>query len=159
MRFADVLEKMGADIIWGPDSITVKGVKGGGRLQGIDVDCGEIPDAAMTLAAVTLVCDGQMVIRNVGSWRVKETERMKAIVCECRKLGCDVVEGEDFCKIRAPKEINDNVLIDTYDDHRMAMTFALVACAGKTVRIRDPGCTKKTFPQYFEFLERIAEFS
>jgi len=157
VAFADVMEKMGAKVTWAPDSITVTrdpDVK----LQGVDVDCDNIPDAAMTLAVAALFAEGPTTIRNVYSWRLKETERMKAIVAECTKLGATVEEFRDYCIIHPPKDnkINDNVLIETYDDHRMAMTFALAACGGVNVNIHDPGCTAKTFPTYFEVLESIA---
>mmetsp|Transcript_13568 Transcript_13568/g.21831 ORF Transcript_13568/g.21831 Transcript_13568/m.21831 type:complete len:482 (+) Transcript_13568:88-1533(+) len=157
VAFANVMEKMGATVTWAPESITVTrdpSVK----LKGVDVDCGKIPDAAMTLAVAALFAEGPTTIRNVYSWRLKETERMKAIVAECTKLGATVEEFEDYCIIHPPKEnkINDNVLIETYDDHRMAMTFSLAACGGVNVIINDPGCTAKTFPTYFEMLESIA---
>lgn len=157
VAFADVMEQMGATVTWAPDSITVTrdpSVK----LKGVDVDCGKIPDAAMTLAVAALFAEGPTTIRNVYSWRLKETERMKAIVAECTKLGATVEEFRDYCIIHPPKDniVNDNVTIETYDDHRMAMTFSLAACAGVNVIIHDPGCTAKTFPTYFEMLEGIA---
>jgi len=157
VAFANVMEQMGATVTWAPESITVTrdpNVK----LKGVDVDCGKIPDAAMTLAVAALFAEGPTTIRNVYSWRLKETERMKAIVAECTKLGATVEEFRDYCIIHPPKEnkINDNVLIETYDDHRMAMTFSLAACGGVNVIIHDPGCTAKTFPTYFEMLESIA---
>ena len=156
VAFANVMEKMGAKVTWAPESITVTrdpDVK----LKGVDVDCGEIPDAAMTLAVAALFAEGPTTIRNVYSWRLKETERMKAIVAECTKLGATVEEFRDYCIIHPPKDnvVNDNVLIETYDDHRMAMTFSLAACAGVNVIINDPGCTAKTFPTYFDMLESI----
>jgi len=157
VAFADVMEQMGATVTWAAESITVTrdpDVK----LKGVDVDCGKIPDAAMTLAVAALFAEGPTTIRNVYSWRLKETERMKAIVAECTKLGGVVEEFRDYCVIHPPKDnvINDNVEIETYDDHRMAMTFSLAACGGVNVIIKDPGCTAKTFPTYFEMLEGIA---
>jgi len=157
VAFADVMEQMGATVTWAPESITVTrdpSVK----LKGVDVDCGKIPDAAMTLAVAALFAEGPTTIRNVYSWRLKETERMKAIVAECTKLGARVEEFEDYCIIHPPEDnkIKDNVLIETYDDHRMAMTFSLAACGGVNVVINDPGCTAKTFPTYFNMLESIA---
>jgi 3-phosphoshikimate 1-carboxyvinyltransferase len=157
VAFANVMEQMGATVIWAPECITVTrdpNVK----LRGVDVDCGKIPDAAMTLAVAALFAEGPTTIRNVYSWRLKETERMKAIVAECTKLGATVEEFRDYCIIHPPKDnkVNDNVTIETYDDHRMAMTFSLAACAGVNVIIHDPGCTAKTFPTYFEMLESIA---
>jgi 3-phosphoshikimate 1-carboxyvinyltransferase len=157
VAFADVMEQMGAKVTWAPESITVTrdpDIK----LKGVDVDCGKIPDAAMTLAIAALFAEGPTTIRNVYSWRLKETERMKAIVAECTKLGGTVEEFRDYCIIHPPKDnkLNDNVLIETYDDHRMAMTFSLAACGGVDVRIHDPGCTAKTFPTYFDLLGEIA---
>lgn len=157
VAFANVMEQMGAKVAWAPESITVTRDPNT-KLKGVDVDCGKIPDAAMTLAVAALFADGPTTIRNVYSWRLKETERMKAIVAECTKLGAKVEEFHDYCIIHPPADnkINDNVLIETYDDHRMAMTFSLAACGGVNVIINDPGCTAKTFPTYFEMLEGIA---
>mmetsp|Transcript_17018 Transcript_17018/g.32393 ORF Transcript_17018/g.32393 Transcript_17018/m.32393 type:complete len:491 (+) Transcript_17018:41-1513(+) len=158
VAFADVMEQMGATVTWAPESITVTRDPNT-KLKGVDVDCGKIPDAAMTLAVAALFAEGPTTIRNVYSWRLKETERMKAIVAECTKLGATVEEFEDYCIIHPPKDnkINENVVIETYDDHRMAMTFSLAACGGVNVIIHDPGCTAKTFPTYFEMLGSIAE--
>jgi 3-phosphoshikimate 1-carboxyvinyltransferase len=115
----------------------------------------------MTLAVVALFAEGPTTIKNVYSWRLKETERMKAIVAECTKLGATVEEFRDYCIIHPPKDnkMNENVLIETYDDHRMAMAFSLAACGekGVPVEINDPKCTAKTFPTYFEFLESVSE--
>jgi 3-phosphoshikimate 1-carboxyvinyltransferase len=157
VAFANVMEQMGAQVTWAPESITVTRDPSV-RLKGVDVDCGKIPDAAMTLAVAALFAEGPTTIRNVYSWRLKETERMKAIVAECTKLGARVEEFKDYCVIHPPKDnkVNDNVLIETYDDHRMAMTFSLAACGGVNVRIHDPGCTAKTFPTYFEMLDSIS---
>jgi 3-phosphoshikimate 1-carboxyvinyltransferase len=156
VAFANVMEQMGATVKWAPESITVTRDPNK-KLKGVDVDCGKIPDAAMTLAVVALFAEGPTTIRNVYSWRLKETERMKAIVAECTKLGAKVEEFRDYCVIHPPKKVNNNVVIETYDDHRMAMTFSLAACAGVNVIINDPGCTAKTFPTYFEMLESIAK--
>ena len=159
VAFATVMEQMGATVTWSADSITVtRDLEKVPKLQGVDVDCGKIPDAAMTLAVAALFAEGPTTIRNVYSWRLKETERMKAIVAECTKLGATVEEYRDYCVIHPPpnNQLNDNVLIETYDDHRMAMTFSLAACGGVNVIINDPGCTAKTFPTYFEVLESIA---
>jgi len=164
VAFANVLEKMGATVEWAPNSITVsRDVAGGQGLVGVDVDCGDIPDAAMTLAVVALFAEGPTAIRNVYSWRVKETERMVAIVTELGKLGIQVEETRDDLVVHPPKKdpktglpvLPAGVAIDTYDDHRMAMVFSLVACAGVPVVINDPGCTSKTFPDYFEKLASI----
>eukprot|EP00218_Dolichomastix_sp_CCMP3274_P016403 CAMPEP_0170142870 /NCGR_PEP_ID=MMETSP0033_2-20121228/8914_1 /TAXON_ID=195969 /ORGANISM="Dolichomastix tenuilepis, Strain CCMP3274" /LENGTH=472 /DNA_ID=CAMNT_0010379263 /DNA_START=8 /DNA_END=1426 /DNA_ORIENTATION=+ len=155
-RFAEVMGMMGAKVEWTERSVTVTGPPKG-ELKGIDVDCIDIPDAAMTLAVVALFADGPTTIRNVGSWRVKETERMIAICTECRKLGADVFEGEDYCVITPPpgNKLNAGVAIDTYDDHRMAMAFALAACGDEKIVINDPTVTKKTFPDYFSVLETV----
>ena len=156
VAFADVMEQMGATVTWAPESITVTRDPNV-QLKGVDVDCGEIPDAAMTLAVAALFAEGPTTIRNVYSWRLKETERMKAIVAECTKLGATVEEYRDYCVIHPPEgnKLNDGVLIETYDDHRMAMAFSLAACGGVDVIINDPGCTAKTFPTYFTMLEGI----
>lgn len=153
--FAKVLGQMGATVTWSPNSINITR-EPGTPLRGVDVDCGDIPDAAMSLASTALFAEGETRIRNVYNWRVKETERMKAIVTELTKLGADVEEGRDYCVIRPPAKINEHVEIDTYDDHRMAMAFSLVACGGVPVIIRDPKCTAKTFPTYFDELSRLS---
>lgn len=124
-------------------------------LRGIDHNCNDIPDAAMTLAVVALFAQGPTAIRGVGNWRVKETERMHAIVTELRKLGATVEEGHDYCVIHPSGQIR-GAAVDTYDDHRMAMAFALAACGSDQIVINDPGCTRKTFPTYFSVLDRVA---
>ena len=144
-RFADVLEKMGANVEWSEREISVSG----SSLNGIDVDMNMMPDAAMTLAVAALFASGQTTIRNIHNWRVKETERLKAVSTELRKLGAEVEEGEDYLVINPPKKIK-NAEIDTYEDHRMAMAFSLAACGDASVTINDPGCVSKTFPEYFE---------
>lgn len=156
VRFAKVMELMGAKVEWSPYSIKITGPPRG-QLKSVDHNCNDIPDAAMTLAVAALFADGQTAIRDVYNWRVKETERMKAIVAELTKLGANVEEGRDYCVITPPKDgkINENVKIETYDDHRMAMAFSLAACAGVPVTILDPGCTRKTFPTYFDVLKTV----
>ena len=144
-RFAEVLEKMGANVEWSEREISVSG----SSLNGIDVDMNMMPDAAMTLAVAALFASGQTAIRNIHNWRVKETERLKAVSTELRKLGAEVEEGEDYLVINPPKKIK-NAEIDTYEDHRMAMAFSLAACGDASVTINDPGCVSKTFPEYFE---------
>jgi len=146
VRFTEVLERMGADISMGDDWISVSQNT---KLKPIDMDLNHIPDAAMTAAVLALFADGPSTIRNVASWRVKETDRLAAMATELRKLGADVAEGKDFLKI-FPKSLKPNVAIDTYDDHRMAMSFSLAALGGVPVRINDPQCVAKTFPEYFE---------
>ena len=144
-RFAEVLEKMGANVEWGEREISVSR----SSLNGIDVDMNMMPDAAMTLAVTALFASGQTAIHNIHNWRVKETERLKAVSTELRKLGSEVEEGEDYLVIIPPKKIQ-NAEIDTYEDHRMAMAFSLAACGDASVTINDPGCVSKTFPRYFD---------
>ncbi|KAJ7962171.1 3-phosphoshikimate 1-carboxyvinyltransferase [Quillaja saponaria] len=160
VKFAEVLEKMGAKVTWTENSVTVYGpqrdASGVKVLQGIDVNMNKMPDVAMTLAVVALFANGPTAIRDVASWRVKETERMIAICTELRKLGATVEEGPDYCVITPPEKLNVTE-IDTYDDHRMAMAFSLAACGDVPVTIKDPGCTRKTFPDYFEVLERFTK--
>ncbi|EFJ51939.1 hypothetical protein VOLCADRAFT_79287 [Volvox carteri f. nagariensis] len=162
VRFAEVMGLLGAKVEWSPYSITITGPSASGQpITGIDHDCNDIPDAAMTLAVAALFADRPTAIRNVYNWRVKETERMVAIVTELRKLGATVEEGRDYCIVTPPPGgvagVKPNVAIDTYDDHRMAMAFSLVAAAGVPVIIRDPGCTRKTFPTYFKVFESVAK--
>jgi 3-phosphoshikimate 1-carboxyvinyltransferase len=151
VRFTEVLERMGAQVSAGDDFIEVRGT---GKLRRIDMDMNHIPDAAMTAAVLALFADGPSTIRNVASWRVKETDRLAAMATELRKLGADVEEGKDFLKI-SPKMLKPGVAIDTYDDHRMAMSFSLVALGGVSVRINDPNCVAKTFPDYFKVFSTI----
>eukprot|EP00245_Coleochaete_scutata_P010207 TRINITY_DN3533_c0_g1_i1.p1 TRINITY_DN3533_c0_g1~~TRINITY_DN3533_c0_g1_i1.p1 ORF type:complete len:299 (+),score=42.13 TRINITY_DN3533_c0_g1_i1:119-898(+) len=158
VRFAEVLEKMGASVKWTDTSVTVTGAAvdatTGRRLRGVDVDMNKMPDVAMTLAVVALFADGPTAIRDVGNWRVKETERMIAICTELRKLGAEVEEGADYCVVHPPKVIRP-ASIETYDDHRMAMAFSLAACADATITIQDPACVRKTFPDYFDVFQRL----
>jgi 3-phosphoshikimate 1-carboxyvinyltransferase len=152
VRFTEVLERMGATVVLGQDFIEVKG---GGKLKPIDADMNHIPDAAMTAAVLALFAEGPSVIRNVASWRVKETDRLAAMATELRKVGAQVEEGADFLKVN-PGKLKAGAAIDTYDDHRMAMSFSLVALGGVAVRINDPNCVAKTFPDYFDVFETIA---
>jgi 3-phosphoshikimate 1-carboxyvinyltransferase len=148
--FADVLAQMGANITYADHYIEATR----GELNGVDVDLNHIPDAAMTIATVALFADGPTAIRNVYNWRVKETDRLAAMATELKKLGAKVVEGKDFIEIEPPAQIRAAV-IDTYDDHRMAMCFSLAAMGRAPITINDPGCTAKTFPDYFELLATI----
>ncbi len=152
VQFANVLEAMGAKISWGKGFIEAEP----GVLHGVDMDMNHIPDAAMTIAVAALFAQGPTTIRNVGNWRVKETDRLSAMATELRKLGAEVVEGEDFIRIHPPKKLNQAV-IDTYNDHRMAMCFSLAALGDVGVTINDPSCTSKTFPDYFEQFARITK--
>ena len=149
--FAKVMEQVGAKIDWYDERLVVRK----GQLKGVDIDANAIPDAAMTLATVALFADGPTAIRNIYNWRVKETDRLHAMATELRKVGAEVVEGEDFIEITPPKHFND-VAIDTYDDHRIAMCFAMVAVGGKPITINDPKCTFKTFPTFFNVLASIS---
>jgi 3-phosphoshikimate 1-carboxyvinyltransferase len=158
IRFAEELKKMGADIEWSENSIVAKG-PASGRLKAIDLDCNHIPDAAMTLAVAALFADGTTTLRNIASWRVKETDRIAAMATELRKVGATVEEGADFIRITPPASraliLNPAQGIDTYDDHRMAMCFSLAAFGGAGIRINDPGCVAKTFPDYFKEFRKI----
>jgi 3-phosphoshikimate 1-carboxyvinyltransferase len=154
VRFVEVLERMGAEVAFLENAIEVKGK--GGKLNAIDMDLNHIPDAAMTAAVMALFADGPSTIRNIGSWHVKETDRITAMAAELRKLGGGVVEGPDFLKITPPAALNAGVAIDTYDDHRMAMCFSLAALGGVPVTINDPDCVAKTFPEYFTVLAGLA---
>ena len=151
VRFAEVLEAMGAEVRMGDGWIECAAK---GRLRGIDLDLNHIPDAAMTAAVLALFADGPSTLRNIASWRVKETDRLAAMATELRKLGASVEEGSDYLAI-TPGPVKDGAQIDTYDDHRMAMSFSLVAFGGAPVRIRDPQCVAKTFPGFFAALEKI----
>ncbi len=149
--FADVLEKMGAEVIWHDESITVIGKP----LNAVDMDMNHIPDAAMTIATTALFAKGTTTIRNIYNWRVKETDRLTAMATELRKVGATVIEGEDFITITPPSTIK-HAEIDTYNDHRVAMCFSLVALSDTPVTINDPKCTAKTFPDYFEKLAQVS---
>jgi 3-phosphoshikimate 1-carboxyvinyltransferase len=157
VRFADALEQMGATITRGENWIEAQS---NGVLKAIDADFNHIPDAAMTIAVAALYADGASTLRNIASWRVKETDRLAAMATELRKLGALVEEGADFIRITPPAAI-EAATIDTYDDHRMAMCFSLASLDGKarrgnTMRINDPQCVAKTFPDYFEAFAGIA---
>lgn len=150
-HFADVLEKMGAKVIWNDESITVVGKP----LTAVDMDMNHIPDAAMTIATTALFAKGTTTIRNIYNWRVKETDRLFAMATELRKVGAEVIEGEDFISITPPRTLK-HAQIDTYDDHRVAMCFSLVALSDTPVTINDPKCTAKTFPDYFVKLAQVS---
>ena len=150
VRFAEVLAQMGANISYGEDYIEASKA----TLNGIDVDLNHIPDAAMTIATTALFANGPTTIRNIYNWRVKETDRLTAMATELRKVGAEVIEGDDFIKVTPPAKIK-SAAIDTYDDHRMAMCFSLAAMGDAAMTINDPGCTAKTFPDYFELFGKI----
>jgi 3-phosphoshikimate 1-carboxyvinyltransferase len=168
VRFAEVLERMGAAVRMGDNWVEAGAGEAAakrGRLAALDADLNHIPDAAMTAAVAALFADGTSTLRNIGSWRVKETDRIAAMANELRKVGATVEEGADYLRITPPAShipppafgFTPNAEIDTYDDHRMAMCFSLVALAGVPVRINDPDCVAKTFPDYFEVLASISE--
>lgn len=159
IRFVDAARMMGAEIKGGPNWLEVS--RGAWPLKAIDLDCNHIPDAAMTLAVMALYADGTSTLRNIASWRVKETDRIAAMATELRKLGAAVEEGDDFIRVTPPASAAQwrAATIHTYDDHRVAMCFSLVAFnpAGLPVRIEDPKCVAKTYPDYFEALFSLTQ--
>jgi 3-phosphoshikimate 1-carboxyvinyltransferase len=146
VKFTDALAMMGGEISYGENHITANKAA---KIKTIDLDCNHIPDAAMTLAIVALFAKGTTILRNIASWRVKETDRIAAMATELRKVGAIVEEGADYIKITPPAQLTPNAVIDTYDDHRMAMCFSLVSLGGVPITINDPKCVNKTFPDYF----------
>ena len=155
VAFARELEKIGADVLWGDDFIEVSRPETR-PVQAFDLDANHIPDAAMTLAVVALAADAPCTLRNIGSWRVKETDRIAAMAAELRKLGAVVVEEPEAIRITPPEQLRTDAVIDTYDDHRIAMCFSLVSLMGVPVVINDPKCTHKTFPTYFDTFAGLA---
>ncbi|ELR67490.1 5-Enolpyruvylshikimate-3-phosphate synthase [Photobacterium marinum] len=151
VQFADALAAMGAEIEWGDDYVIARR----GELKAVDMDFNHIPDAAMTIATTALFAEGTTSIRNVYNWRVKETDRLAAMATELRKVGAEVEEGYDYITITPPSKLT-HAAIDTYDDHRMAMCFSLVALSDMPVTINDPKCTSKTFPDYFDKLAQLS---
>jgi len=159
IRFIEAAQMMGAQVVSGPSWLEVS--RGSWPLKAIDLDCNHIPDAAMTLAVMALYAQGTTTLRNIASWRVKETDRIAAMACELRKLGATVDEGADFIRVTPPASLADwkAASIHTYDDHRVAMCFSLAAFnpANLPVRIEDPKCVAKTFPDYFEALFSLVQ--
>ncbi|MEO8118622.1 MAG: bifunctional 3-phosphoshikimate 1-carboxyvinyltransferase/cytidylate kinase [Rhodoferax sp.] len=159
IRFIEAAQMMGAQVVSGPSWLEVS--RGSWPLKAIDLDCNHIPDAAMTLAVMALYAQGTTTLRNIASWRVKETDRIAAMANELRKLGAIVEEGADFIRVTPPASPADwkAASIHTYDDHRVAMCFSLAAFnpAGLPVRIEDPKCVAKTFPDYFEALFSLVQ--
>ena len=151
IRFIEAAQAMGAQVTSGPNWLEIS--RGAWPLKAIDLDCNHIPDAAMTLAVMGLFADGPTTLRNIASWRVKETDRIAAMAAECAKLGATVTEGPDWLRVAPPAQWRA-ASIHTYDDHRVAMCFSLAAfnADGIAVRIEDPKCVAKTFPDYFEAL-------
>lgn len=161
IRFVEAAQAMGAVVESGPNWLHIS--RGSWPLKAIELDCNHIPDAAMTLATMALYATGSTTLRNIASWRVKETDRIAAMACELRKLGATVEEGPDFIRITPPAQPSDwkAASIHTYDDHRVAMCFSLAAFnpAGLPVRIEDPKCVGKTFPDYFEAFFSVTQAS
>jgi len=164
IRFVDAAQAMGAHVTSGPNWLEIR--RGTWPLKSVDMDCNHIPDAAMTLAVMALYAEGTTRLSNIASWRVKETDRIAAMACELRKLGATVVEGQDFIEVTPPTGAWQHGSIHTYDDHRMAMCFSLAAFSpvapkapgqNISVRIDDPRCVGKTFPDYFETLFQVAQ--
>ena len=155
IAFVQAAQQMGAQVELQANSIRVQ--RGAWPLKAIALDCNHIPDAAMTLAVMALYADGTTTLRNIASWRVKETDRLSAMATELRKLGARVEEGSDYIQI-SPPQVWHSASIATYDDHRMAMCFSLAAFnpAGLSVRIEEPHCVAKTFPDYFETLFAVS---
>lgn len=153
VHFATFLQTLGIAVDWSQDSMTVQG-RAGKRLPAFDADFNHIPDAAMTAAVLALFADGSCTLRNIGSWRVKETDRLAAMACELRKVGATIEEGPDYLRV-VPPQVFTTASIHTYDDHRMAMCFSLLRFAGIPITIEDPACVNKTFPQYFQILESV----
>jgi 3-phosphoshikimate 1-carboxyvinyltransferase len=159
VAFADALNQMGANVMAGDDWIEVRGVDTpSGKLQGIELNCLAIPDAAMTLAVAALFAEGSTKLTGIASWKVKETDRIAAMAKEIRKVGGMVDAGDDYIQITPPKKWQSPPDgIDTYDDHRMAMCFSLAALGPLRIRINDPACVAKTFPEYFKEFSQIAK--
>ena len=151
--FARTLEAMGASLVSGPDWIEVRGEP---PLRAIDADFTAMPDAAMTAAVAALFADGPSRLRGIGSWRVKETDRIAAMRTELAKLGAAVDSGSDWLAIKPPARLRP-ATIDTYDDHRIAMCFSLAALGGVAIRINDPQCVRKTFPGYFAVYQGLVQ--
>ena len=159
-HFIEVLAQMGAATEIGLDYLKVSQAP----LKGIDLDLNDMPDAAMTLVPMALFTSGPIAIRNIGSWRVKETDRIAALACEMRKLGCAVEEGLDYIVVdgntdacrQICSDLSRTIAFDTYNDHRMAMALSLVALA-RPIIINDYRCCAKTFPDYFERFAALAQ--
>lgn len=158
VKFAEAIAQMGAQISYEDNAIVTR-APANGVLRAIQADMNHIPDAAMTLAIVALFAEGTTVLANIASWRVKETDRIAAMATELRKLGATVEEGADYIAISPPAKLNENAVIDTYDDHRIAMCFSLASLSprGVPIRINDPKCVNKTFPEYFDVFASLGE--
>jgi 3-phosphoshikimate 1-carboxyvinyltransferase len=145
---------MGAKIEYKSDSIQVSKAS---SLKGLEIDCIEIPDAAMTLAIMAVFADKPTKLKNIGSWRVKETDRILAMDNELTKMGVEVSTTHDSMTIFPQKQLNDNISIETYNDHRIAMCFSLFCLKNLNITIQDPNCVNKTYPDYFKDLKSVIE--
>ena len=154
LKFLDIISKMGAKIEYKSDSIQVSKAT---NLKGLDIDCIEIPDAAMTLAILAVFADKPTKLNNIGSWRVKETDRILAMDNELTKMGVEVSTTHDSMTIFPQKKLNNNVSIETYNDHRIAMCFSLFCLKNLNITIQDPNCVNKTYPDYFKDLKSVIE--
>ncbi len=154
LKFLNIISKMGAKIEFKSNSIQVSKAT---NLKGLDIDCIEIPDAAMTLAIMAVFADKPTKLKNIGSWRVKETNRILAMYNELTKMGVEVATTQDSMTIFPQKQLNNNVSIETYNDHRVAMCFSLFCLKNLNITIQDPDCVNKTYPDYFKDLESIIE--
>ncbi len=152
IKLLDVLQEMGAKIEYGDNFVIVEGT---GKLKGVTVDMHHMSDVAQTLSVVAMFAEGKTEIKNVYNMRIKETDRIKAVYNELTKLGAKVTELYDGLVIEPSEKYNEGIEIDTYDDHRMAMSFSLAGLKVKNTFINDPGCVSKTFPNYFEQFEKI----
>ena len=154
LKFLDIISKMGSKIEYKSDTIQVSKAS---NLKGLEIDCIEIPDAAMTLAIMAVFADKPTKLKNIGSWRVKETDRILAMDNELTKMGVEVSTTHDSMTIFPQKQLNDNISIKTYNDHRIAMCFSLFCLKNLNITIQDPNCVNKTYPDYFKDLKSIIE--
>jgi 3-phosphoshikimate 1-carboxyvinyltransferase len=154
LKFLDIISKMGAKIEYKSDSIQVSKAS---NLKGLEIDCIEIPDAAMTLAIMAVFADKPTKLKNIGSWRVKETDRILAMDNELTKMGVEVSTTHDSMTIFPQKQLNNNISIETYNDHRIAMCFSLFCLKNLNITIQDPNCVNKTYPDYFKDLKSVIE--
>jgi len=154
LKFLDIISKMGAEIKYKSDSIQVSRAS---NIKGLEIDCIEIPDAAMTLAIMAVFADRPTKLKNIGSWRVKETDRILAMNNELTKMGVEVSTTHDSMTIYPQKQLNDNISIETYNDHRIAMCFSLFCLKNLNITIQNPNCVNKTYPDYFKDLKSVIE--
>ncbi|QJC30029.1 3-phosphoshikimate 1-carboxyvinyltransferase [Enterobacteriaceae endosymbiont of Plateumaris sericea] len=153
IKFINVLGSMGAKVHNGKNYVSCSRNK----LNCINMDMNHIPDTAMTIAVTSLFAKGTTIIKNIYNWRVKETDRITAMVNELRKTGAFIIEGKDYIIITPPKNIKSTI-IETYNDHRMAMCFSLLSLSTKLVHIINPSCIRKTYPNYFKELKKISYY-